>query len=280
MDKVSRSIAGVMVVTMLVVGLVGTGSAQTPAGKVSRVEGTVSVARTASPTALPLKGKDEVYQRDLVSTGEQSRAQLILGGKAVVTIREQSKLRITETPGIATVDITDGKLKLAVRKQDLKPGDLIEVRSATAITAVRGTAVVVEVGPTGSLVTVLDGIVEVTPLDPATGRPRGPAVRLAARQQLQVGAAGAPAPPRTLNQADAQKLDATFAFALKAGAPSSDVVQRQMNQAASDAAGLQGGGTNLVNPGGTGEGGPGLSGDDIRRRNTPAPPAQPKGSRN
>jgi FecR protein len=278
MPTTPRMLIGSAFALLFAIGPVAPAAAQAlAAGVVNRVEGTAAVARTATPEATPLKIKDAVYVRDLVTTGEQSRAQLLLGRKATVTIREQSALRITEIPGgTATIDMTDGKLKVAAIKDRLKPGDRIEVRTPTAITAVRGTAWIVEVtktpaGPV-SRITVLDGVVEVTPLDPATGRPRGAVIALRALQQLDVGGATPPAAPQTITTADASRLDATFAFTLKAGAGADpDVLKRQLDRAAKDAAAAQTGSANRLPPGGQ-DSGPNVSGDAIRSRTgTPMP---------
>lgn len=274
MPTTPRMLIGSAFALLFAIGPVAPAAAQAlAAGVVNRVEGTAAVARAATPEATPLKIKDAVYVRDLVTTGEQSRAQLLLGRKATVTIREQSSLRITEIPGgTATIDMTDGKLKVAALKDRLKPGDRIEVRTPTAITAVRGTAWIVEVtktpaGPV-SRITVLDGIVEVTPLDPATGRPRGAVITLRPLQQLELGGATPPAAAQTISRADAARLDATFAFSLKAGTSTDpDVVKRQLERAATDAAAAQAASGNRLPPGTQDSGpGPALTGDAIRSR--------------
>ena len=280
MRTIPRVLVGSAVALLYAVGPAAPAAAQAPsAGVVNRLEGSAVVARTATPEATPLKIRDAVYVRDLVTTGEQSRAQLLLAGKATVTIREQSSLRISEVPGgTATIDMTDGKLKVAAIKDRLKPGDRIEVRTPTAITAVRGTAWIVEVtktpaGPV-SRITVLDGIVEVTPLDPATGRPRGAVIALHALQQLELGVTTPPVAPQTITRADASLLDATFAFTLKAGTGTDpDVMKRQLDRAAKDAAAAQAGSGNRV-PLGSQDSGPNVSGDAIRSRSgTPLPPS-------
>jgi len=255
-------------------------AAQSSAGLVERVEGTAAVARTAAPQGTALKPKDDLFLRDLVTTGEQSKAQFLLGGRARVTMREQSALRITEIPTVSTVEITSGILKLAVQKDRMKPGDRIEVKSPNAITAVRGTTIVVQVLQTASgpatLLSVLNGFVEITPIDPATGAPRGPAVRVSDLQQTTVPTGGVPTPPQPIQRNDAVRLDATFAFKLMPVA-TDDILKRQLEQAASDAQKAQQ--EKKVNlP--VDEGGPVVSGDDIRaRQGVPAPPAPPPPSR-
>src|SRR5438105_1334276 len=110
------------------------------------------------------------------------------------------------------------------------------------------------------------GVVEVTPRDPATGRPRGAVIALRALQQLELGVTMPPVAPQTITRADASLLDATFAFTLKAGmGMDPDVMKRQLDRAAKDAAAAQAGSSNRL-PLGSQEGGPNVSGDAIRSR--------------
>jgi hypothetical protein len=71
----------------------------TPVGVVTRLEGTVTAARASSPQPVALKFKDGVFVNDRIVTGDQSVVRMLLGGKAVVTVRERSSLTITEVPG-------------------------------------------------------------------------------------------------------------------------------------------------------------------------------------
>ena len=141
----------------------------TKAGVVTTLEGHVTVTRvTLAPQAL--KFKDDVFVDDKVTTGDQSIARMLLGGKAVVTVRERSTLTITEVPGKATIDLQAGKIAVAVARDKMRPGESIEIRAATAVAGIRGTVIVAEVssasaqaggavGPTGTL-WVLKGQIE------------------------------------------------------------------------------------------------------------------------
>jgi hypothetical protein len=142
----------------------------TKAGVVTTLEGHVTVTRvTLAPQ--PLKFKDDVFVDDKVTTGDQSIARMLLGGNAVVTVRERSTLTITEVPGKATIDLQAGKIALAVAKDKMRQGESIEIRAANAVAGIRGTVVVAEVsgaaaqaggavGPTGTL-WVLKGQIDV-----------------------------------------------------------------------------------------------------------------------
>src|SRR5882762_6367581 len=115
------------------------------AGVVTNLQGNVTAARTTQPQPQPLKFKDDVMLNDRVVAGDRSLARLLLGGKAVVTVRERSALTITEVPGRTTIDLDSGKIAVSVANDRMQPGDQIEVKTPNAIAAVRGTVFVVEV---------------------------------------------------------------------------------------------------------------------------------------
>src|SRR5881628_400765 len=116
----------------------------TKAGVVTTLEGNVTAARTVASQPVVLKFKDDVFLQDRVVTGEQSFARLLLGGKAVVSIRERSAVTITEVPGRSTVEIESGKIALSVARERMLPGEVINIKTPNAIAGVRGTVVVAQ----------------------------------------------------------------------------------------------------------------------------------------
>ncbi|HET7344196.1 MAG TPA: hypothetical protein VFL90_22215, partial [Methylomirabilota bacterium] len=96
------------------------------AGVVTTLQGEASVTRASAaqpaPTVQPLKFRENVFAQDLVTTGDRSLARILLGGAAVVTVREHSTLRISEQGSTATVDITNGKVALVVAKERMAGG--------------------------------------------------------------------------------------------------------------------------------------------------------------
>ena len=185
----------------------------TPAGTVVALQGTVTVTRASLDAPAPLRFKDPVFLHDRVATGEQSVTRLLLGGKAVVTVREHSVLNITEIPGTSTVNLARGRISVAVAKDRMKPGETVEIRTVNAIAAIRGTVVVAEVEPgpnATSTITVLRGLIDVTRLDGASGHGIGPAVPVAALQSVTVrGPASVPLATAIEPEA-AQKLTSDF----------------------------------------------------------------------
>jgi len=143
-------------------------------GVVTTLQGQASVARASAAGGLPLKFKDAVFDRDRIQTGEESMVKVLMGGKAIVTIRELSVLTITEELGKTTINLTSGKIAVGVAKQRMQPGERLEVHTPNAVAAVRGTVFVVEVtrqgaqgtaGPlaANTLVTCVNGAVDVAP---------------------------------------------------------------------------------------------------------------------
>src|SRR5882672_10398274 len=147
-------------------------------GVVTTLTGTATLARASQ--SQPLRFRDTVFVQDKIATAERSLVRVLLGGKAVVTIRELSELTITEGHTKSIIQLSAGKIGLAVARQRMKPGEEIEVRTPNAVAAVRGTVFVVELirpaktGASGAApfvtnVHVVKGIVDVSALNAAPG---------------------------------------------------------------------------------------------------------------
>ena len=133
----------------LVVGLPGYALAQVRSGVgvVTTLVGEATVARAAMAQPQNLRMRDNVFPLDRISTKEHSTVHVLMGGKALLTVRELSVVSVTEEGGRATVDLQSGKIGLAVVRERMRPGDLIEVQTPHAVAAVRGTVLVVEIVP-------------------------------------------------------------------------------------------------------------------------------------
>jgi hypothetical protein len=172
-------------------------AAQERAGVVTTAEGPVTVNRSAGTTE-PLKFKDNVFVQDTVATGDRALARMLLGGKAVVTVREFSTITITEVPGKSIVDISSGKMSLSVARERMRPGEVIDIRTPNAVVSVRGTVVVAEVGraASGEITsgfTVMRGTVDVNRID-ASRTAVGPPVQVGLQQRVDVDGSQATRP--------------------------------------------------------------------------------------
>jgi len=118
------------------------------AGVVTTVNGDATLLRAvAVAQPVSLRMRDEIFLRDRIQTRERSLVRVLLGGKALVTVRELSVLTVIEEAGRVTVDLQSGKVGVAVVKARMRPGEVIEIRTPNATAAVRGTVFVVEVDP-------------------------------------------------------------------------------------------------------------------------------------
>src|SRR6266850_6213032 len=174
------------------------------AGVVTKLVGTATVARATLSQPAPLHFKDDVLLQDRITTGESSAVRVLLGGKATITARERSVITITEIPGTATVRLASGRAAIAVAKDKMQQGEMVEIRTPNAVVAVRGTVVVAEVEPVvggyRSTITILKGHVDVTKLDPA-GRLNGPAVDVRMLERIVVTSKPLAAPEKITKQA-------------------------------------------------------------------------------
>ena len=182
-----------MLSAMAALALASFASAQEQAGYVTTLQGTVTVARATAPAPTPLKFRDAVFARDRIATGKDSFARVLLGGRAVVTIREFSSVTITESPAVATVNVASGRVAVAVARERMRPGDLVEVRTPNAVAGIRGTVIVAEVvNARHSVITVLKGVIDVAHV--STEMVSGPLTIVTALQQVSVVGAAVSAP--------------------------------------------------------------------------------------
>src|SRR2546425_10176664 len=172
-------------------------------GVVTTLEGNVTARRAVLPLPVPLKFKDDVFFRDTITTGDQSLARVLLGGKSIVTVRERSVVTITESPGRSYISLESGKIGLAVAREKLAPGESVDVRTPNAVVGVRGTVIVAEVvsAPTAtSHIYFLRGSGECFAVDQRTGRPIGSPVTLKPLESFKVVGSAARVEPIPASQ--------------------------------------------------------------------------------
>lgn len=196
-------------ITALVLALGTQAAAQERAGVVTIVEGNVTVTRASLPQPAPLKFKDDIFARDRIVTSKDSIARILLGGRAVITVREHSAVTISEAPGVATVDVGIGRVAVAVAREKMRQGDVIQVKTPNAVAGIRGTVIVAEVfSASHSVVTVLKGTVDVTRLE--AGRLVGAAAIVGALQRVTIGGATPMSAPQRISPDTARQLGEAF----------------------------------------------------------------------
>ncbi len=113
-------------------------------------------AREGRPPQEALKFKDDVFFQDVIDTQRDSIAKLLLRGRSTFTIRELSRVELREgvvpadpTRTRSIVSLLTGAFR-AIIQRDLRPQDEFEIRTPNAISAVRGSDLVVEVYAAGT----------------------------------------------------------------------------------------------------------------------------------
>jgi hypothetical protein len=212
------------------------------AGVVTTVRGSATVTRDTASPPVPLRFKDDVFVHDRIVTGNDAIAQVLLGGKAIVTVREHSELTITEVPGMATVDLRAGRIALAVLRHRMQPGDSVEIRTPNAVAGVRGTVVIADVARAAAegqpesfttRITVLRGLVDVTQRDARSGVSAGVPVNVHALESVLVRGATMPTTPERITPAAAQGMvrDFRVGIAPSPAAARAVVTEAQMTEA-------------------------------------------------
>jgi FecR-like protein len=207
---------------VLVAALIAWGPADAENGRradiATALQGTVTVTRASLGTPRVLKFRDDVMLQDRIATGDQSVVRILLGGKAVITVRERSVVTITESPKVSTVDVADGKIALAVAKERMRPGESIDVRTPHAVAGIRGTVVIAEVArrgaDTSTRFTLLTGVIEVLRLD-RLRQPVGTAAILNPLQTISIDSTLSPVRPIT--RTEGTKASADFGIRHRQG---------------------------------------------------------------
>ncbi|MSU51120.1 MAG: hypothetical protein EXS37_18860 [Opitutus sp.] len=187
-------------------GIVSIRAAETPAVVVAiQVKGTVEVQHgTAGSTETVTEGR-QLAATDIVTTAKSSSVVLVLENGSVVSLRENSRLKITtalQTSPAGTApaakdagpqesgasntgfELAFGEMLARVRK--LNPSSTFEVQTPVSVAAVRGTVFEVayragETGPSQYRLSTASGLVHVTPRG-------GELVKVAADEQMEFAA--------------------------------------------------------------------------------------------
>lgn len=141
-------------------------------GQVASVEGQATAQRAGSAQRLPLQVAHPVYQEDTIETGEGGKIRLVLIDETELSLGQHSSMTLSQlvfAPQRHThrgvVSVAQGVFR-AITKQVI-PQTTFEIRTGTAVAAVRGTQWLGEVTAQSTAIVVLQGEVAVTHANPA-----------------------------------------------------------------------------------------------------------------
>jgi hypothetical protein len=139
-------------------------------GKFTEIRGTVSLAR--DKTIIKPKIEDPLQRKDVISTGDRSRAKLLLGDDSLLSVGQNSKLEITRflverNKRTSILSLRTGTMYTKVSKK-FEQDSSFEVHALTAIAGVRGTEflTVVSENPGVTFYVLTDTITVINPAIP------------------------------------------------------------------------------------------------------------------
>ena len=142
-----------------------------PVAVVAALQGRAIVVQRGSETAKPLSVNAPIFQQDIVQTAAESRIKLVFVDDTVLTLGEQSTLKVTEyvysperSERSSLLTLSEGIFRAIVRK--LLPGSKFEVRTMTTVAAVRGTDWMGEATQNVTAMVVLEGAVAISSANP------------------------------------------------------------------------------------------------------------------
>ena len=167
-----------------------------PVGTVAALVGQASVLRFGEQAPAPLAPGAALIEGDRLRTGPDGRVRIELADGSTLQLGQSTELTLSwvlHAPALETtnvvLDLSTGILRAIV--ETLLPHAAFEIQSATAITSVRGTDLILEAAPETTAVVALEGSVLVRSAAPEIPD----AVTLEAGEGTDVAAGAPPAPP-------------------------------------------------------------------------------------
>lgn len=139
------ALLGCLVVLPLLPFACATAHAPVRAGIAISVHGRVAVARDTLPELRTIQSRDDVFAGDRICTERDAFVRLLLRGKVLFTLREQSEITLAEKRTNAEVILQRGQLALQVDPLLLAPQESVEVSTPNTMLNMGGGLLVVNV---------------------------------------------------------------------------------------------------------------------------------------
>ncbi len=227
---VSRASLVLALIVAATPGLVAEVAAQAPerVGVVTALGGTPMLARDSVRDDRALAFRDEVFAGDRIRTGPGAFARVLADGRrALVSVAEQSSVRLAREGDALRVRIETGKVTVIADKSDDAAPRRIRIETDSAVASLRGTAVIAEARDRTMTFIVLRGEVEVA------GRNASTVILHALDAVRVVGGVLGPVEHVTADAAVAALQDFGGALSVPRSGPDTapDFVARQLHEA-------------------------------------------------
>lgn len=177
------------------------------------VKGDVKIMSGAAD--ITAKVGTKVNQGDLISTGNDARAKIVMSDRNIINISPNTKLKIEEyvsdnTTKNVKLSLLEGKVRNNVEQKYDNDKNKFQIRTPTAVAGVRGTQFITSynVESKKTEVITLQGQVEFKNIVSGNGSNKEQTVIIGKGEKSTVGASGAApeppqkVPPETLKEAD------------------------------------------------------------------------------
>jgi hypothetical protein len=140
-------------------------------GRVTALEGKVTVLRQGKFAPEPLTLQKPVFQEDIIETDRASKVRITLSDAMVISLGEQSRLELQQFSHDVRQQTRAGRLAIAwgvfrAILKDMTSPSGVEVITPTAVAAIRGTDLMGEVTADSAAIVVLEGTVAVSNVRP------------------------------------------------------------------------------------------------------------------
>ncbi|MBU0533335.1 MAG: FecR family protein [Candidatus Omnitrophica bacterium] len=166
----------VLITVLMFTGVAGALFSQEAIGKVVSLQGSVEAKLDEDGAWRALSKKSDVYEKDTIKTGEDSKVVLFFIDETNVSIGPETTIKIEKLIYSPAQNHREGKMNVVMGKARFNVGKLFskdssfEVRTPTAVAGVKGTSFIVNV--TSEQLTQLlglSGVVTVTSISPEIG---------------------------------------------------------------------------------------------------------------
>lgn len=164
--RLAFSVSALMLLLQLGISPVGHASEQNAVAVVDALRGTVRVIRANADKFEPIAVNSPIFRQDIIKTEPKSKVRLKFRDDSLVSLGADSTMKVSkfifsteQKKRSSFFTIPEGIFRIVVKK--FMPNSRVEVQTATAVSAVRGTDWLGLASPWATAIFVARGVVSV-----------------------------------------------------------------------------------------------------------------------